>query len=343
MAAAGMAFAMALTGCGDSGGGPEKEASGSSASPGSLAPLNIVHAAKGEPALPPDMPSVAVDPSKAPAREIGGAVLRADGSATYPLDAYQRVENQKTLTKAVNMLAGSCMKTKGFEFPARLHEVPHIRVGDPAAIHGVVNLDSAKVNGYRSTGSEGLQRLGLVNPEAVNGREPTKEERETARGQQGAPPEPGKQGCIGEARATLDGALADQAADLVIALAMEADVRTREDSRVKQAVSKWSACMKAAGFDYVNPTDPGHDKSMLGKGLAVPAGAQLAPPSPFEINVAVTDIGCKRTSLYLETATAVTAAYQKDLIERNAQQLHQNDGTWTKVLQGANKILAAGQ
>ncbi|MGW7412745.1 hypothetical protein [Streptomyces sp. NPDC054863] len=330
--------AVLLAGCGSSAQpiAPEAEAT-----PRSVRIGSIVHTDDGEPALPPGLPSASGDATKAPVLNASGGVLRPDGSVTFPLDAYQRVENQKTVTKAVNLLAGTCMRAQGLEYPVQVHDVPRVRIIDSSNLYGVVDLDSAKVNGYRTTGSKAMARAGIVNSETGNSRPPTPQEITAARGRGGRAPLAGEDGCIGAARRQLNGAQLDALGHFLLELTLEADSRSRNDSRAKKATDAWRACMKSAGFNYADPTEPGHDKTMLGKGLPIPPGAQLPPPSPFEINVAVTDIGCKRTSSYLETVVAVTTAYQNQLIEKNAQQLHQNDETWAQILQEANKTLSA--
>ncbi|REH46221.1 hypothetical protein BCF44_107354 [Kutzneria buriramensis] len=79
--------------------------------------------------------------------------------------------------------------------------------------------------------------------------------------------------------------------------------------------------MRTKGYAYPGPLAPARDRTLLGRGLPVPAGAELPPPSPAEKDAAVSDVRCKLTVGYLRTCAVAAAGYQRRLIEREGQRL----------------------
>ena len=96
--------------------------------------------------------------------------------------------------------------------------------------------------------------------------------------------------------------------------------------------------MKAAGYRYPNPLAPATDRTLLGRGLPVPPGDTLAPPSPIEKKVAITDMTCKQKIGYLRSYAQATAFYQRQLISENAQRLHQVMREWGQVMRNAARL-----
>ncbi|MFE9205616.1 hypothetical protein [Micromonospora sp. NPDC007230] len=124
---------------------------------------------------------------------------------------------------------------------------------------------------------------------------------------------------------------------LQVKLDQEAITRATQDSRVTPLLSAWQACVKSAGWDYKNPQDPfnywssrrGSDKTR-------------AVVSDEEKRSALADIGCKKSTGLLGTWLAADIAYQKVLVERNAEQLRAYTKALDTVSQRANKIIAEG-
>ncbi|MFJ4672778.1 hypothetical protein [Kitasatospora purpeofusca] len=248
-----------------------------------------------------------------------------------PLDAYEAPEGKTVLARAATVLSQECMRAKGLELPPSLMAQNAAAPPPPSVIYGVINLESAKTYGYRqppqeSTGVPADTQGGTdVPPDVVK-------EFTGDRAQ-------GKIGCSGESRKKLGADTVDSFSVFLQDLKSESRVAASRDSRVKAATAEWSSCMKDAGLEYAKPSDPAHDRSLLGRGLATPEGAALPPPSPAEINAAVTDVGCKARSNYLVTVAVVTAAYQKQIIEKQAQRLQEGQKDWKQLVENANRVL----
>jgi hypothetical protein len=123
-------------------------------------------------------------------------------------------------------------------------------------------------------------------------------------------------GCVQEAERVLSpGPQWDGDPALVSKLEQEADARADADPRKQDLFRRWSLCMRRAGFGYAVPRDAVRDRRWRRDA----AGGQ---PGPDEIAAAVTDVRCKDEVRYLETAAAVTAEYQRQLIDANVAALH---------------------
>ncbi|WP_404871004.1 hypothetical protein ACI1MP_37815 (plasmid) [Kitasatospora griseola] len=281
-----------------------------------------------EPSIPP-LPATADDPSKPLDFQAGGAAIRPDGSLILPLDAYEPAGARDVLARATTVLAQQCMRAKGLELPASLMEQAASKPPPPSVIYGIFDLNDAKAYGYR------------LPPQPADSVAPTGggEVTEAVKQAYFDDRKQKKPGCRSEAQSQLNAERAMDDGVYLQDLRSEARTATYQDSRVKAATVKWSGCMKAAGFDYPDPKAPAHDRSLLGKGLPTPAGAALPPTSPAEIVVAVTDVTCKRQTQYLETVALVTAAYEKEIIEKQVQRLQQGQENWKQQVQNANKVL----
>ncbi|MFJ8442772.1 hypothetical protein [Kitasatospora griseola] len=283
-----------------------------------------------EPSIPP-LPAVADDPSKPLDFQAGGAVIRPDGSLILPLDAYDSTNAQDVLARATTVLAQQCMRGKGLELPAALMEQAASKPPPPSVIYGVLNMDDARAYGYRMPPAPANSPV----PPGADSSEITEAVTQAYFDDR----KQNKPGCRSEAQKQLDAENVLNDNVYLQDLRSEARTAAHRDSRVTAVTAKWSACMKAAGFDYPDPTAPAHDRSLLGKGLPTPAGAALPPTSPAEVAVAVADVTCKRQTQYLETVALVTAAYQQEIIEKQAQRLQQGQDHWKQQVQNANKVL----
>jgi hypothetical protein len=140
-------------------------------------------------------------------------------------------------------------------------------------------------------------------------------------------------GCVQEAERVLwprpqwDG---DPA--LVSKLEHEADARADADPRKQDLFRRWSRCMRRAGFGYTVPRDAVHDQRWRRNA----AGGQ---PSPDEIAAAIIDVRCKEEVRYLEIAAAVTAEYQRQLINANAEALHRLQHINQTRARGVDQVL----
>ncbi|UGY92684.1 hypothetical protein [Streptomyces gobiensis] len=98
----------------------------------------------------------------------------------------------------------------------------------------------------------------------------------------------------------------------VFNLRSEAESQTRADSRVRANDKKWSACMKKSGYSVTNPMDAANELGIQNEELS----------SPDAIAAATADIACKKKVNLVGVRYAVTTAYQKRLIDKNAETLN---------------------
>ncbi|GHI06794.1 hypothetical protein Scel_51150 [Streptomyces cellostaticus] len=315
---------VAVGGCSNSSGPETGDSAKKSAPPGFSGP---------EPSIPPLGTAAGGDPSKPVDFKGGGAVVRPDGSMTLPLDAYVSLKDESTIVRAENVLAQQCMQDKGLKLPDALTLDNGPEPPAPYVIYGVMDMKAVKVYGYREPSPE---------KEPASGRPADDGITPAVKRAYFDDPKSGRLGCEGKARRKLGGKNPETLFAIVQQLRSQTLNATFQDSRVVAAVSKWSACMKKSGYDYANPLAPAHDRSLLGKGLPVPKGATLPPPSPAEIAAAVTDVECKRKTQYVQTAALVSAAYERKVIEQRSTQLQDARRTQKRKVESAKEIIKAG-
>ncbi|MFJ3906301.1 hypothetical protein [Streptomyces sp. NPDC090025] len=329
-AVAALTAVLALGGCGSA--STDGDTSGTSAAGATAGATARARAA--EPSIPSLGTATSGDPAKPVAFTGGGAVLRPDGSMTLPLDSYVSAPDETTIVLAENELAKQCMRAQGMELPASLLLTSGPEAPAPYVLYGLIDMDAAKVYGYREPSPPHRSKGGTAAA-------PAKVAPAVVRAYFGDPKKPGG-GCEGDARKKLGGPNPTTLLMHVQELRSVSLGATYQDSRVKAAVSRWSVCMKRAGYDYADPLAPGHDRTLLGRGLPVPPGATLPPPSPAEISAAVTDITCKRRTGYLQTVVLVSAAYERELIEERARPLRAAQDEQKRKLRSAKEILRDG-
>lgn len=284
-----------------------------------------------EPSIPPLITAKAGNPAEPVDFTGGGAIIRPDGSMTLPLDSYISPADETTIVRAENVLAKQCMRAKGMELPKSLLLTNGPEAPAPYLLYGLIDMDTAKVHGYREPSP----------PQRSMGKAPAAPEEVAPAVRQAyfGDPKTRDGGCEGDARKKLGGPNPKTLLVYVQELRSVTLSATYRDSRVRSAASKWSACMKQAGYNYADPMAPGHDRSLLGRGLPVPPGATLPPPSPAEITAAVTDITCKRRTQYLQTVALVSAAYEREVIKQRAWQVQEMQDKQNRKVQTAKEIL----
>lgn len=120
-------------------------------------------------------------------------------------------------------------------------------------------------------------------------------------------------GCFAEVDdrfATRGGIVQDD--ELVVRINLESSSRTLEDSRLRDAFTQWSACMRSQGFAYATPLEASEDPKWGGD-----------KATPDEIATALADIDCMTRNNVVGVWFAVESAYQKQEIEQNFEKLEQ--------------------
>lgn len=126
---------------------------------------------------------------------------------------------------------------------------------------------------------------------------------------QGLPIPPG--GCAGEAQEAIRaGGGIFQDAQVAIDINFGNYKRSMADERVQEVFRKWSACMKASGFDYRTPPDAANN----------PAWNSPAPSST-EKETAVADVRCKQENNVVGVWFSVESSYEEQDIAGKLQEL----------------------
>ncbi|MGW1776337.1 hypothetical protein [Streptomyces sp. NPDC002104] len=264
------------------------------------------------------------------------AVAPATASIVLPLDAYTDTDAETVRMGQVQQrLLSRCMARYGFPYE-------EVRPSDPAgaqgpegrhrALFGAADAQFAAAHGYDATAGRGRP----VKPAAA----PLSESAtlvmhgERPGGQQGAaqPPDAASEeeaatvdsgidvggqkvpagGCIREAYRKLYAPTKDSV-DLLFpfGLASEAHERSKGDSRVTAVLKNWSACMEKSG--YTGLKDPYEVVQKL--------GLEADPGGPKAVTAAKADVACKREVNLVGIWAAVETAYQKRLVEEQAETL----------------------
>lgn len=268
-------------------------------------------------------------PGATAAHRGSGFTLLSDGSMILPLDGYDAYAigaDERLVYRAATAVEQFCMRAKGVALPAGYGrrylpaEVPS------QALYGVADLRDAATYGYRIPGSD------TPGSTAAGTRIPGKVPAAFYGSRNGAG------GCAQQAYTALHIAESQDAFEYVQSLRSQALAGVYQDSLMKAVTAQWSACMKAAGYHYPDPSAPPHDRTLLGRGLPLPEGATLPPPSPLEKKVAAIDVTCKQNG-YLRTFAQIAASRQQRLIAENARRLQQVLPQWRDVLRTGSTVL----
>ncbi|MFF4186426.1 hypothetical protein ACFYZ9_24905 [Streptomyces sp. NPDC001691] len=107
--------------------------------------------------------------------------------------------------------------------------------------------------------------------------------------------------------------------------------QSKSDSRVLDAFSAWSTCMKDKGYTYKTPDDAVNDP------------AWRAPqPTSTEIATARADVACKQRTNVVGTWWAVLTAYENKYIDEHAEDLTKVKRQVDATLRNSATILATG-
>lgn len=113
-----------------------------------------------------------------------------------------------------------------------------------------------------------------------------------------------------------------------------------QDPRLAPVTAAWSRCMKEAGYDYATPGDSNSDPRWDdGNGGGDIAGGKRA---------ALADVHCKWSSGYLDTYVALVGAYERQVVEQNAERLQDGLDLRQRLLaaaaaHGLGRIRAVGE
>ncbi|MHA6760849.1 hypothetical protein [Streptacidiphilus sp. PAMC 29251] len=266
-----------------------------------------------------------------------GAVptLLSTATLSYPLDSYLETNSQvDEFTQAQNLLISRCMKTFGFDYTPEGLTVGNQPAGSAnSRKYGLTDAVSAATYGYRNPVTapakpvqpslSANETLALSGPAVAISAMPMSLEEEqaaaaSAKAKAGSPSVNGAAipvgGCSRESFLQLY-APKKGAVDIEFAtgLAMDSFTRAEQDSRVVKAIADWSSCMAASGYHSTHPVSPQQDLGLT----------EATFSSPKAIDAAKKDVACKQKVNLVGIWYTVEVAYQKRVVEQNAQTLAQ--------------------
>ncbi|MEU0133462.1 hypothetical protein ABZ172_05400 [Streptomyces sp. NPDC006296] len=253
------------------------------------------------------------DPKSGPVNaSTPGATAAADGSDSadftfrLPIAAYSYTEAQNAdIGAAEDVLTERCMKRLGIPYTA-VQAPEASRASDRR--YGLSSAEDAARYGYHLppkasfNPNKGLDAPTLV---ALYGRSAGIEG--TADPSLDVPP----RGCRGEAADSLDEDHRYRAgAETASGIARRSYQQATQDSRVREAVRRWSGCMADRGYTYSDPMAALGDERFLDK-----------PVTEREVETARADMECKAEVRLLQTWFSVETAVQKDMIADGSAEL----------------------
>ncbi|MET8257738.1 hypothetical protein [Micromonospora sp. NPDC005205] len=255
----------------------------------------------------------------------GTASASSPKGLVLPLEAYQTTNAQELmLSRAHDELTTACMRRFGFTtFTLNQSDSPQ-QSGRPEQMtrrYGPVSdAKDAAEYGYHLTPGQNLappaksagssKRTSsetLVLTGSAGGPKPQPDATQSTKATYGGEEVPAG-GCYGETGRKL---AVDPSVNINFPqiLAVSAYDQSRADSRVRDVVTKWSACMSEKGYNIKDPVDAAAGFSLDGAASAK------------EIQQAVADVACKEKVKLVSVWFSVESAYAQKLIEQNQQQL----------------------
>lgn len=277
-----------------------------------------------------------------------GAVpeLLESRNLTFPIASYVPDARQRgLLAEAQDVLIDQCMQRYGFRYELRRQaassgkgdEGRRYGLSDPAeaAQYGYTNLEIGRTQKPPQKPMGPNEKLVLGGLE-VDPSLPTPMSQEEAEKSDVATTSVGGQkvpagGCLRESFLKLN-APSKNSVDIMVPqnFGFDAYARSQEDSRVRKAITSWNACMGKHGYAMDGPMGlpPGINDSDMGSPKAIAAAKQ--------------DVDCKKQTNLVGIWSTVETAYQKRLIEQNAETLDQAKKQLDERMKLAASLIAAG-
>ncbi|MGW3493905.1 hypothetical protein [Streptomyces sp. NPDC001020] len=266
--------------------------------------------------------------------------LTSTTDQSLPIEAYLlSTDQQKQMNDAAVVLRRKCMQRFGLTYQYQ----PIQGKFEPKSItqfrYGVTDADEVAVHGYKPAGSEKpvvkpppqkespaatMVLTGTTDPKVKPGSAAAKG------GQDYNGQKVPAGGCLGEANRKLgaSGPSGYSDAEIAVKVNVESFDKSYTDSRVRAVFAKWSQCMKEKGYTYADPMKAGDD----------PEWAKTVTATPREQQVASADVACKHKYNVLGVWYSVDVAYQKQMIEQNAEALAEVKKTVEKQLKLAAEV-----
>ena len=250
--------------------------------------------------------------------------IRAQADFVTPLDHYMPTPRQRAvIATAKSELTARCMEKMGFTgYPVDSYAA-QAEIPLHGNTFGVFDEDIARRHGYTPSFNDALMAQNTdielrfaewsspAISEALNGR--ARPRSLPSAGEAPVPEEVPVGGCEGAAAKELYGYVGASPPTTLVnwieTLQMQAGGRAMNDPRMKAPTEAWSRCMKDRGYDFATPTD---SNNTLG-------GEQTDHDTA--VKGALADVRCKWSSGFIDTQVALVAAYENQVIEKNAERL----------------------
>jgi hypothetical protein len=224
------------------------------------------------------------------------------------------------------MLGRDCMRRFGLDWPVIEGAPPDSNQPPHRRRYGLFDLEHAQQHGYHP---DPTKQGGW---EPVIERDATPEEMAVwagrGRAQINGQPVP-EGGCAGEAIQKLADGAPPPPQIFPEQLANEAHKRAEQHSSVREAMNRWSDCMKRRGFQYQTPSDANNDSRW-----------HTNQPEQPEIETAKADVICKQESNLVAIWYGVEIAYQKKIIEEKSSQLEAAKAYNETIIRNAARYVA---
>jgi hypothetical protein len=250
---------------------------------------------------------------------------------SLPLDAYEMPLNERNIIlSAEYRLTAQCMSGFGLhlggpDWGTLTTDLPvktmHYR------LYGLLDSDHATRYGYHSP-TEAQKNPEQRSSDSIPGDYSNVLGAKLGGGEYDGKPIP-EGGCIGLAQKQIEDETSGQNS-LIEDLGFRTWTAASRDSRVESAFGAWSACMSEAGFSYDKPEDANNDEAFSGTAI-----------SQREIDVAISDVECKKKTNLIGIRTGVESAYQEEEIRLHADDLAQLLKKHDEAIDRARKVLSA--
>lgn len=252
-------------------------------------------------------------------------------------------EQQFVLDNARYTYVKKCMKDQGFtlvDAPPTQDSPTRSKILFDGYI-GILDADYAKANGYQ---------LNLDSIEQAHHYDIGKNQTYPNKEYEYALKVSGDGGCLAQAEQALNQGRPseDQSTPLLGKIYQDSLKATFTDPGFLAAVELWSSCMKSAGYDYATPHDAftAYDGFQLTAKTALrkkgdKASNEPPHPSATEVDTAMTDVECKRSSRVADIYRSVFWNKQLDSAKtkKNQSTLAVLDQITDRLLSNAHQIL----
>ncbi|GHD92016.1 hypothetical protein [Streptomyces naganishii] len=266
---------------------------------------------------PRTQPSVTPSPSgPAPTARVRALLL--------PYDRYELTPGDlATVQTAEDVVMVSCMRARGRSWTP----LPAATDADPPnrTRYGVIEADVAARYGYHQPPSPPGVAARAAAEGARNARL-TQADADAAFGKAGAAESVG--GCWKTAHESLRKDVPGSRHNLLDELTTSSFDASLRNSGVRQALSRWSACMKKSGYSYASPLDAAADEKWQ----------KTDRPGRLEASVAVADVRCKEETRLVRQWSSAERDWQREFIRQRAggfRALALAKDTWLRAARAA--------